>query len=292
MGLPIVLGLGGHPKVTAEGDATLQTLVEQAPREVGYATSTWTWADLAQQLVSTQQSTSTPATPSFSVSAETVRRHLHALGYRVIRPVLTVTSPDPNYAIKVAQLEAYQQQAERDEITLLYEDEYDLNLLPGVLRCWTRLGQQRKIATPRQNEKRYGFGAVNWMTGQVTTLITDRKNSAGFCALLEQVIQTYCPGETWTGRRVILVVDNFKIHASKQSTALLERYADRLQVCPLPTYAPQLNVIERLWKHLRQKVTHNHLFASMAKLIEAVEAFFQYYTQHHAEVLSIIGHSE
>ena len=273
-------------------DALLGTVVEQSPRTVGYATSTWTCATLVHYLAAQAARASEPSGPPLTVSAETVRRHLHALGYRVIRPVLTVHSPDPEYAEKVQQLDRYLQQAEQEDITLLFEDECDLSLLPGVLRCWTPQGQQRKIATPRQNEKRYGFGAVNWMTGQITTLITDHKNSAGFCALLEQIVQTYCPGETWQGRKVVLVVDNFKIHASKQSRTLLEHYADGQQVCALTTYAPELNVIERLWKHLRRTVTHNHLFASITTLIEAVEAFFQYLTDHPTEVLSVIGHSE
>jgi transposase len=73
---------------------------------------------------------------------------------------------------------------------------------------------------------------------------------------------------------------------------VLERYADRLIICPLPTYAPKLNVIELLWKYLRRKVTHNHLFASVAALTEAVEMFFAELDHQPATVLSVIGCSE
>jgi transposase len=72
----------------------------------------------------------------------------------------------------------------------------------------------------------------------------------------------------------------------------LEGYADRLTVAPLPTYSPKLNVIELLWKYLRRKVTHNHLFDSIDTLVEAVEAFFAGLDSHPAEVLSVIGCSE
>jgi hypothetical protein len=68
---------------------------------------------------------------------------------------------------------------------LLFEDEVDLHLLPGVIRCWTRRGQQCKVPTPGNNEKRYGFGAVNFKTGRLTRRIGERKNSYGFCALVE-----------------------------------------------------------------------------------------------------------
>jgi DDE superfamily endonuclease len=34
----------------------------------------------------------------------------------------------------------------------------------------------------------------------------------------------------------------------------------------LPSYSPQLNVIERFWRVLRRRATHNRLFATMAEL--------------------------
>jgi hypothetical protein len=63
-------------------------------------------------------------------------------------------------------------------------------------------------------------------------------------------------------------------------------------VALLSTYSPRLNLIELLWKYLRRKVTHNHLFDSVGTLIEAVEAFFAGLDWHPAEVLSVIGCSE
>jgi transposase len=91
---------------------------------------------------------------------------------------------------------------------------------------------------------------------------------------------------------VALVVDNYIIHRSEKTKRVLERYADRLTVVALPTYSPKLNLIELLWKYLRRKVTHNHLFDSVSTLIEAVEAFFTQLDSNPAEVLSVIGCSE
>ncbi len=278
--LPTAHALGGHPKVDDDYRQALLTTVETSPRESGQAFSTWGCADLASYLEDKGYA---------RVSDETVRRHLQALGYRVIRPVLTISSPDPEYESKAAQLLLYQEQARRGDITLLFEDEVDLHLLPGITGCWTRRGSQRKVATPGQNQKRYGFGAVNMISGALTRRIEERKNSVGFCALIEQVVAEYCPGERWEGTKVVLVIDNYIIHRSKATQRVLERYADRLIVCPLPTYSPKLNVIELVWKYLRRKVTHNHLFASVAALTEAVETFFAELDRQPATVLSVIG---
>jgi transposase len=70
---------------------------------------------------------------------------------------------------------------------------------------------------------------------------------------------------------------------------VLDRSAERLIVMLLPTCSPELNAIEWLWKYLRRKVTHNHLFASVTELIEAVEAFFAQRYQTRERVLSVIG---
>lgn len=274
---------GRPPKMTGSRREELQEAVDQDPRDVGLPFSVWTCADLARYLAVTRL---------LRVAGETIRRHLRALDYRGLRPVLTISSPDPDYAAKVARLEELKAEARRGEIILLFEDEVDLHLLPGLIRCWTRRGQQRKVPTPGQNQKRYGFGAVNFITGCLSWLIGDRKNSDHFCALVELVVQQYCPGEVWHGPKVVLVVDNYIIHRSKKTNRMLEQYADRLVVQALPTYSPQLNPIELLWKHLRRKVTHNHLFESIGRLVEAVEHFFRHLDSHPAEVLSVIGCSE
>jgi len=255
-------------------------LVEQDPREIGKPFSVWTCLDLVKELTEKKLA---------EVCAETVRRHLRRLDYRVIRPVLSINSPDPDYEAKAQHLTECQEKARKGEMILLYEDEVDLNLLPGVIHCWTKRGQQRKIMTPGQNQKRYGFGAVNFITGQVIHRVGERKNSDGFIALIEQIVAEYCPGEVYQGPKIGLVVDNYIIHRSKKTMACLEKYADRLETVPLPTYSPKLNVIELLWKYLRRRVTHNHLYETIFKLVEAVENFLISLNQRPIEVLSIIG---
>ena len=243
----------------------------------------WTCADLVRHLVRRGFA---------SVSTETIRHHLYSLSYRLVRPVLSINSPDPDYAAKEQQLAHYREQARRREIILLYEDEVDLNLLPGVIGCWTKRGTQRRVPTPGQNVKRYGFGAVNLISGQLTFRINERKNSDGFCALVEQIVQDYCPGDSYNGPQLVLVVDNFIIHRSKKTSAVLDKYADRLTVFALPTYSPKLNVIELLWKYLRRRVTHNHLFQSITALLAAVEDFIHTLSRQPEMVRSITGCSE
>jgi transposase len=261
----------------------LKELVEQEPRQTGHPFSTWTCADLLHELVQKGFA---------AVSTETIRTHLHALRYRVLRPVLSIASPDPDYRRKVRRLKRYKKAAKNGEILLFFQDEIDLNLLPGILRCWTPEGSQRKVMTPGVNKKRYGFGAVNYTTGKTIYRIEEHKNSASFCAFVEQFMQAVIQSPGYHGQKIVLVVDNFIIHHSHKTTEFLEKYADQLVLFALPTYSPWLNLIELLWKHLRRKVTHNHLFENILQLVEAVCSFLKTLNKTPSVTLSIIGATE
>jgi len=188
------------------------------------------------------------------VSCETIRAHLHRLGYRMRRPVLMIASPDPDYKRKLRKLERYKKQARNGEILLFFQDEIDLNLLPGVLRCClpcrpgqgTLQGTQRKVPTPGVNEKRYGFGAVNYVSGKMLHRVEEHKNSAGFCAFVQEFMQSVTQSAEYHGQKIVLVADNFIIHHSRMTREFLQRYSDQLLLFALPTYSPWLNLIKLL----------------------------------------------
>ena len=165
------------------------------------------------------------------LSARTLLRELRRLGFRLIRPVLSIASPDPDYSVKLAQLNELKDQARRGEIVLLFEDEVDLHLLPGVTRCWTLRGQQYKVMTPGQNKKRYGFGTVDFVTGQIVFLASEHKESATFCELVKLVLKQYAS----ESRPIVLVLDNYRIHSSKITLGGLAPFKDRLSAFFLPT---------------------------------------------------------
>ena len=82
--------------MTSAGRDDLQQAADQDPREAGQSFSVWTCRDLAHYLVQKGH---------LRVAGETVRRHLWNLGFRIVRPVLSIASPDPDYDTKVERLE-------------------------------------------------------------------------------------------------------------------------------------------------------------------------------------------
>ena len=82
---------GAPPKVTAAYRARLLDLVRRRPRSLELPYSLWTAQRLADCLAEEL---------GLRMSAETVRRLLRAGGIVLSRPQHTITSPDPEYALK------------------------------------------------------------------------------------------------------------------------------------------------------------------------------------------------
>jgi transposase len=82
---------GAPGKVTAEYRERLVQAVRRRPRSLGLPFSVWTLRRLADHMA--EQT-------GIRVEYETVRVHLKAAGIVLSRPQHTITSPDPEYALK------------------------------------------------------------------------------------------------------------------------------------------------------------------------------------------------
>jgi transposase len=81
---------GGRVKLDAAGAAVLTARLGAEPQVHGHHATGWTVPLLQTEL----------ATAGYAVSAHTVRRALHRLGYRWKRPQYVLGRPDPAYAEK------------------------------------------------------------------------------------------------------------------------------------------------------------------------------------------------
>jgi hypothetical protein len=85
----------------------------------------------------------------------------------------------------------------------------------------------------------------------------------------------------------VLVVDNASWHQGSAIDELLKGFP-HLELYPLPSYSPQLQVIERFWKMLRRRATHNQLFQTMTQLKQTLRNSLCCYQTLKYRVLSVI----
>jgi putative transposase len=155
--------------------------------------------------------------------------------------------------------------------------------MPTLRAMWSPVGQQVMISTPKQPEKRYGLGAVNYHTGETVVIFRRRKRRREVAELLEALLDKH-PDAT-----VYVAWDNSNTHEDDEVEAVVQVACGRLILLYLPTYAPWLNPIEMLWRHFRREVTHCELFVSVKALLGVAQDFFDRYNQMPQRMLSIIG---
>ena len=146
---------------------------------------------------------------------------------------------------------------------LIYQDEVEIHRHPALTRAWAPRGKQPQVPAPGKNEKQVIYGGVDYKTAQLTYTVAMSKCGAEFIVFLTALLAAYA------GRRILMVCDNGRFHHTKAVQKFLEEHRDQIRVYWLPPYSPSLNLIERLWGHLKRTVLANVLFASLDELVAA-----------------------
>jgi len=114
--------------------------------------------------------------------------------------------------------------------------------------------------------KRYNvLGAYNAMTQKLLTVVNESYiNSASICEMLRLLRLTH-----W-GEAITVVLDN----AAYQRCYLVREYAILLNIHLefLPSYSPNLNLIERLWKFIKKQCLNNCYYETFAAFKLGIDA--------------------
>jgi transposase len=236
---------------------SLVALLKATPRAHGWCRTRWSCATLALTL---------QAKRGVTVSAETVRRWLHEMGWVWKRAKLVAKDDDPQRVTRLARIRWVFEQLKRDE-AMVFADELDIHLLPKVGCAWMPKGTQLAVMTPGQNRKHHLAGALNLATGTLLHCLGARKTNQLVRDLLETLEASY-PAERYT--RLYVVVDSYKIHKAKAVEQWLATHP-RVTLLFLPTYCPRANPIERAFGDVHDCCTRNHRRKHLPDLVADVE---------------------
>lgn len=239
---------------------TVRESVRKGPRKFGLHLTVWSVLTLAAFLFRRTQK---------EVSRSQLRRILHEEGYRWSRPKLSLKHRQNRvlYESVRKRLLRLERRARKKKgrFVLIYADESEFHLNPGLVAMWAKRGRQPKVPSAGQNRKVAVFGGVNYCTGRMVWHLAEKKNQHQFLFFLGKLLSKY------RGWKVVLVLDNVAYHKTKAVREFFERNRDRLEVIWQPPYSPQLNRIERVWKHLKSTYVYNEFFGDKEGLLRAVE---------------------
>lgn len=241
-------GRGRKPKLTPQQQDQVKTWAKETPKDL----------DLVQNKIESEWKT--------QVSKDTIKRILKFLGLTWRRIKKQVAGkPDPLiYKDKVEELNELKNRDRAGEIDLRYVDESGFCLEPYVPYAWQEKGEQIRVNSQRSKRLNV-FGILNRRQELEVFLFEGSINS-------DVVIGCIDLYSDRLEKETVLVVDNASIHTSNAFLAKQEEWKEKgLTIFFLPTYSPQLNIIEILWRFIKYHWLEIDAYKSWGSLVNAVE---------------------
>ena len=282
-------GLFPPPQERATATAALLDVVRRDPHTLGVARSRWSVATLRD------------ACPWLRPrSASGLSRLLRRCGIHLKRGRGWIHSPDPDYAAKRDVIAAVIAAAAHDPgVVVVYLDEVTVYRQPTLAQGYAPAGSDAPHArrSTRADTATRIVGSLDHATGRVRSRCGTTTTIAFLVQFYRDLVAAYPEA-----RRIYVIQDNWPVHQHPDLLAALEPQEHRstvplppswsptphaaavarwgalrlpIQCVWLPTYASWLNPIEKLWRKLRQEVTHLHPWADdLPRLRTAMDTFF------------------
>ncbi len=267
---------GRKPRLTATQKQRLAELIQAGPQMAGFPTACWT-SVLIQQLIRRE----------FGVlyNRYYVCELLRTLGFsfqkaRFVSDHLDEEARRQWWADTWPQIVRL---AEEKRALLLFGDEVSFAQWGSLGYTWARQGETPVVKTAGKRKGYKVLGLIELFTGRFFYRGQhERFDSARYQAFLSQVLAQ-------TSGHLILIQDGAKYHTSQSTRAFFAAHQDRLTVFQLPSYSPDYNPIEFLWKKMKRRATHNRYFPDFQGLVAAVDDALAYFASQVAEIKSLMG---
>ncbi|MGH2415213.1 MAG: IS630 family transposase [Microcystaceae cyanobacterium] len=200
------------------------------------------------------------------VSRKTLQRVLKAMQmswHRLRRGV--GGQPDAQeYADKQADLQQLKRLDDAGEIDLYYLDETGFCLIPYVPYAWQPVGETIEI--PSRRSDRLNVLAVMKRDNQLEAYVSKQSITS---EVVIACIDAFFPS---VEKRTVIVTDQASIHTSDAIEDKLKAWQYRgIEIFLLPSYSPELNLIEILWRFIKYEWIEVSAYQSWQSLVEYVE---------------------
>ena len=274
-------GRGRKPRLSKEQKAVLYRIIVDGPEKYGFDCGIWNSAMIVEVI---QREFHVTYNPRY-VCALLGKMNL---SYQKAAFVADISDNEEHQKRRKEWVEKtwpeILQRANSSKAMILFVDEVSFALWGSLGRTWAPKGKQPMVKTTGKRKGLKIFGAIEFTTGAFKYVECIGKFNGEFYAkCLKQLIQEFsCP--------LILIEDGASYHRSQLVNELKEelRSREQLFVYRLPSYSPDKNPIEKLWRKTKRNATHCKYFATFEDLRSAVFKAFRKYMEDATKVISVM----
>ncbi len=148
---------------------------------------------------------------------------------------------------------------------------------------WIRKGATKELKSNHGRSNVNINGALSWPDLAVVHREEERITSAAMIALFDDLLAKHP-----TATAINVVMDNARYNHSKELRAYFAERGKRLRPVYLPSYSPNLNLIERFWLFLKKKALWNHYYATFTDFRDAIRHVFSSLGSFKDELASLL----
>jgi len=207
---------------------------------------------------------------------------LHRLGYVYKKPKLVPGKMDAQAQEEF--IEYYEDFMEKKpaNIEVLFADGVHPEHNTMAAYGWIKKGEERPLKTNSGRQRINIHGAINIERLDTVVVEHEKVNSESTIELLKKIEEAYPAAP-----KIYVILDNARYHYS----VLVKEYLknSRIELVFLPTYSPNLNLIERLWRFFKKKVLYNTYYETFKEFKESCMNFFGNLDAHKDELKTLMN---
>ncbi|MEI8164895.1 MAG: IS630 family transposase [Chloroflexales bacterium] len=267
---------GRPPKRTPSQLQRLAQVVKDGPEKAGYATGCWN-AALVQDLIQREFG------KTFHVNY--ISTLLKNLGFssQKARFVSDHLDEVARKRWRTQQWPTIMRAARHQGALLLCADEASFAQWGSLSYTWAVRGEPPVVKTTGKCKGYKVMGMVDDFSGRLFFHGgTERLIATRYCAFLSSILAQ-------TSQPIVVIQDGASSHTAAATRQFVAAHADRLTVHQLPSYSPDYNPIEHLWRNVKRAKTHNRYFPTFEDLVEAVDTALTTFQNDPAAVRQLMG---
>src|SRR3989338_8848250 len=254
--------LGPDPKLNKENKKQIISWLEKSAMEFGFETPLWDCKRI-QKMVKNELNK--------EIAISNLWESLRRWNLTPQKPEKEAIEKNPREVRKWLKEEwpSIDEHRRKWQAMLYFQDESSVSLVPVLGKTWSKKGKTPKIKVTGNRGSICLSSAISPAGRMVFRIEKGTVTSKTFVDFLKQIMNNH------RLRKIIVIADNYPAHKSAYVKNFIEQNINRIAVYYLPTYSPDLNPDEDVWKYLKNVKLKAHQARNKKEFKPLIQAKMQ-----------------